>query len=177
MGNIPDGRVWCEACNRWIGSKSGYLRHRSACPQRARQVDTRTRRSGSPRVPEKVVQQQGVNLLRSVGGFAYVLGTRRRRGDFHGTMQTPGIPDVYFFLPMPRLAIGQPCAGWWEAKAEGGTLRPAQREFKAQCLGASVTHVAGGLDALLAFLVEGGWLKAENLPHYRGPSAVSGIQA
>jgi hypothetical protein len=30
------------------------------------------------------------------------MGTTRRRGDYPGTMQTPGIPDLMAFLPVKR---------------------------------------------------------------------------
>jgi hypothetical protein len=124
-----------------------------------------------PRVPEKVIQAQGVTLLRTLGAKVYVLGTTRRRGDFHGTMQTPGIADVFGFLPTPSSSSGhrQRHPFWWEAKAEGGRLRHEQREFREFCQDSGLTHIVGDLDNLIAFLVAHGWLKAENLPHYRLP--------
>lgn len=122
------------------------------------------------RIPEKVVQQHIVTLLRSIGGTVYVLGTTRRRGDFHGTMQTPGIGDLYAFLPKPPRFSGQPTALWIEVKAKGGRLRPEQVEFRAHCARAAVAHVTGDLDAVIQFLCDGGWLSAANLPNYRTPS-------
>lgn len=110
---------------------------------------------------EKVEQANGLNLLRSVGASVYVLGTRRRRDDYQGTMQTPGIPDVWFFLPSVSRC------GWWEVKAEGGRLSPAQRAFRDSCLLANIDHIHGGVDALIAYLVSVGRLKAENVAHYR----------
>jgi hypothetical protein len=44
------------------------------------------------RQPEKAEQAGIVKLVRALGGRVYVLGTRRKRGDFQGTMQTPGLP-------------------------------------------------------------------------------------
>lgn len=116
--------------------------------------------------PEKAIQQQGVNLLRQVGSAVYVLGTHRRRGDHQGTMQTPGIGDVYAFVPvvLPVRAIE---ALWWEAKAPGGRLRVEQRAFREQCLRAGVAHVVGDLDALIAWLVTRGVVKLDSFAHYR----------
>lgn len=84
--------------------------------------------------PEKAVQQQIVKLLHSVGAKTYVLGTRRKRGDFQGTCQTPGIPDVFAFLPAPRLRKDSaPTSIWVEVKSARGRLRPEQREFQFLC--------------------------------------------
>lgn len=63
----------------------------------------------SVRVPEKVVQAHIVQLIRSLGGRAYVLGTRRRSTDFHGTMQTPvgdGWPDHHREVDEPSRQDG-----------------------------------------------------------------------
>lgn len=119
-----------------------------------------------PRVPEKVVQAQGVNLIRSIGGAAWVLGTRRRRGDHPGTMQSPGVPDVIFFLPPPPLR-GAPVIGFWEVKARDGRMSREQVVFRDCCLAASAPHVTGDLDALIVFLADGGWIVRKNLAHYR----------
>lgn len=137
-------------------------------------VSRATRLTG-PRVPERVVQQQIVTLLRSVGAAVYVLGTVRRRGDFHGTMQTPGLPDLFAVLPASKVAapdgaFSSPTALWVEVKAEGGQLRREQAEFRAQCESAELAHVVGGVDDVIAWLIAGGWLKAENVPHYRRPA-------
>jgi hypothetical protein len=125
---------------------------------------------------EKIVQQQIVHLLRSIGAAVYVLGTKRPREDSQGTRQTPGIPDLYTFLPPPRLqtdAAGDHyqhgCGLWIEVKAQGGRLRPEQVQFREGCGFAHVPHVTGGVDQVIAFLMAGGWLKADNLPHYRLP--------
>jgi hypothetical protein len=122
-----------------------------------------------PRVPESVEQAHIVTLVRSIAGKPYVLGTRRRKGDHQGTMQTPGIGDVYAWLPAPRLKAGVPTFVWFEVKGTGGRLRPEQTEFKQLCEIAGVPHVVGGLDAAIAFLCSGGWISAANLPHYKQP--------
>ena len=126
------------------------------------------------RVSEKVEQQHIVTLLRSIGATVYVLGhPSPRDGRTHrGTGQTPGVPDLWAFLPahaaQPARAI------WIEVKATGGRLRPEQVEFRERCLTSGVSHLVGGLDTVIAFLVEHRWLKADNLPHYKRPSLENG---
>ena len=153
-----------------------------------------------PRVPEKVEQQQGITLLRSIGADVWVLGTRRPRGDSQGTRQTPGLPDVFAVLlgrqRQTRTVLtddewrargcpvglryqeelqhlnGPPRrALWWECKAVGGRLRPEQKHFRACCLEAEVWHVVGPFDALIAALTEAGYLKAGSIAHYRNEAA------
>ena len=121
----------------------------------------------SRRVPEKVEQAHGVQLLRTLGATVYILGHpspndgRRHRG----TGQTPGLPDVYCFLPFhqrcARLAL------WWEVKAAGGRLRPEQATFRTLCQEAQVAHVVGPFDALIDWLLVHGHLVAGQVPHYR----------
>lgn len=126
------------------------------------------------RVLEKSEQAHGVQLLRGLGGKVYVLGTHRRRGDYQGTMQTPGWPDVAAFLP-PRPVGGRVRSIFlfWEAKAKGGRLRPEQEEFRALCQDALIEHVVGDLDALIAWLIARNYVHAEQFPHYRQPKGIS----
>jgi hypothetical protein len=134
--------------------------------------------------PEKIIQQQIVTLLRSIGATVYVLGVHRRRGDYPGTMQTPGLPDLYAFLPF-SLGVSNrdgvvegsvtPNSVWIEVKAPGGRLSEAQWAFRIACVTKSIGHVIGGVDEVLAFLVAGGWLKADGVAHYRRPAAHSEV--
>ena len=114
------------------------------------------------RTPEKVVQAHVVQLLQTVGAVVYVLGTTRRRGDYPGTMQTPGLPDVMAFLP-PAPRTPNALVTWKllcvECKAIGGRLKPAQRQFQQFCALARVSHVVGDLDAVIAWLIAYGYLK------------------
>jgi hypothetical protein len=127
------------------------------------------------RVPEKAEQAHIVQLLRSVGGQVYVMGTTRRRGDYAGTMQTEGIPDLMAFLPARNAseALGRAARVFLfvEVKARGGRLRPEQIEFQTCCVLADVAHITGGLDAVIAWLAERGYITADSVPHYRQPPA------
>ena len=106
--------------------------------------------------PEKKEQATICEVLERVGAKVYVLGTKRPAGDFQGTRQTPGIPDLLAFLPVN---FGPSVQLWIEVKARRGRMRPAQVEFLRQCQDADQPHVAGGIDAVIAYLTNGGWLK------------------
>lgn len=127
--------------------------------------------------PEKAEQQHIVQLLRAIGCQVYVLGTHRRRGDYHGTMQTPGLPDVMAFLPARREAGGASALARQllvvEAKAPGGRLRPDQKTFRSCCIDAEVAHVVGGLDAVIAWLIGQAYLRMDQVPHYRLPASTT----
>lgn len=127
---------------------------------------------------ERAEQTRIVQLLRTIGASVYVLGHpspndgRRHRG----TGQTPGVPDLVAFLP-GRLVAGSLDGRrlqqvWFEVKAPGGRLRPAQREFRDACGRADQAHVVGDYDAVIAWLVEGGYVSPASLPHYRVPKGV-----
>lgn len=139
-----------------------------------------------PRVPEKVVQQQIREALIKVGAKVYTIGRPPRRDAVHkGTGQTPGIPDLLVFLPESPRLVPSPLDRWpdgspvmvatpthmlWiEVKAKGGKLREEQAEFQARCRRAGVDHLVGGLDAVLAYLVEHGYVS--EVAHYRRRSA------
>ena len=118
--------------------------------------------------PERVIQSHIVQLLRTLGAKVWELGTTRSRKDHHmGTRQTPGLPDVIAFLPTKH---GERHLLIVEAKAPKGRMRPAQLEFRDCCLEAHVAHVTGDLDAVIAWLVQTGYLRAENVAHYRRPA-------
>jgi hypothetical protein len=133
---------------------------------------------------EKAEQAHIVQLLRSIGGAVYVLGTRRRRGDHQGTMQTPGLPDVIAFLPTREHAcirlvvdgVSLPLKRLFvcvECKATGGRLRPEQRAFRDFCRDAGIQHVSGDFDAIIAWLIDFGYVQADQFPHYRQPHAAA----
>lgn len=115
--------------------------------------------------PEKAEQANGVHLLRSLGAQVYVLGTRRRSGDYQGTMQTPGVPDVLFFLP-PHVDDSARLVAW-ECKAPGGRASAPQIQFQAHCRCSGVDHVLGGLDALIEHLIRRKRLKPSQLAWYK----------
>ena len=96
------------------------------------------------RVPEKAVQQQVVALLHKVGFRVWTIGTTRPNGDHRGTCQSPGLPDLLAFGRGRLLVV--------EVKARGGTLRPEQVAFRAECQAAGVAHVVGGVEDVWAWL-------------------------
>ncbi len=122
---------------------------------------------------EKVEQAHIVQLLRTIGGRVYVLGTRRRRGDFQGTMQSPGVPDLMAFLPARAHLAGAPRFVFIECKATGGRLRPEQQVFRDECTSAGLAHIVGDLDAVIAWLVAAGYVTAQQFPHYRRPKPLA----
>lgn len=119
---------------------------------------------------EKVEQQHGVETLRWLGAKVYVSGTRRKRGDFQGTMQTPGIPDVEAWLDGARVGFpGVRVLLKWEVKAAGGTLSPEQREYQQLCRAADVRYLVGDYNALIGWLIAHGYAKPEQFAVYRRP--------
>jgi hypothetical protein len=134
---------------------------------------TRRRLPAVPRVLEKTEQASGCKLLLTLGAAVYELGTKRPKGDYQGTRQTPGISDVIAFLPRTMGVI------FWEAKAAGGRMRPEQWAFRAIVLmceraGLRIYHVLGGYDALIAALIRLGLLVESQVPHYRLPAGGDG---
>jgi len=119
---------------------------------------------------EKVVQRDCIALYVAIGCHysakdetdIYVLGTRRRRGDHQGTMQTPGICDLWVFLPacapLAKPGAVTPTCVWHEVKAEDGVPSEAQLRFQQKCFNRGIAHVMGGVDALTAFLIQHGFL-------------------
>lgn len=126
-----------------------------------------------PRVPEKVIQAQIVTLLRSIGAKVYVFGVRRRRDDYQGTMQTPGAADLEAYVPF-RNGSGHRMVKI-EVKADGGRPSAEQRALATLCRSAKVDYICGGVDDVVAWLIAGGWLARDSVPHYRldkaGPRA------
>lgn len=118
---------------------------------------------------EKTEQAHVVKLYRSIGAAVYIMGTRRRAGDFQGTMQTPGIPDLMLFLPPVPGKTMEPALLFHEVKAARGRLSAEQKAFRDACRAAGVFHVVGGLDAAIEFLVRTGRARTESFPHYRRP--------
>jgi len=154
------GRTRCQFC----GMESPYAQ------------GARRSRPGAGRTAplEKDEQQAILHLLVAIGcrydktGLRtdiWVLGTRRRRGDHQGTMQTPGIGDVFAVLPPLRGALPNawgfaPPVLWIEVKAQDGELSDAQENFRATVRG-RCAYITGGLDAVRAYLTDRGYLKRQ----------------
>lgn len=125
--------------------------------KRAARVVAQIGRAMKP-TPERVEQSNGVKLLRSMGAGVYVFGTVRPKGDHPGTCQTAGPADVEAWLPAregrPRRLLK------WEAKSKRGRLSPEQEVYRDLCLQTpGVLYVTGTLDALIAALIEHGYLR------------------
>lgn len=128
-------------------------------------------RMAAGRVPEKVVQEQIIKLLKSIGAFVNVIGhPPPRDGRRHfGTGQTAGLPDLYAFLPLKADRDSLGAALWVEAKAADGELRAEQDAFRTRCRERSIPHVYGDLNAVIAWLMEHEYLKRDGVAHYRRP--------
>lgn len=130
------------------------------------------------RQPERAEQAAIVQLLESLGAKVYVLGTTRRKGDYQGSMQTPGIGDLYVFLPLHAAArlVHQrhSMALWVEVKAKRGRPSEDQLLFQDWCLASGVHHVLGGLDAVQNWLVDHGWLRESERRHVDGQRTMEG---
>ena len=67
-----------------------------------------------------------MTLLETVGAAVYKIGTKRKKGDHQGTMQTPGIPDLLAFVTVPllrRVSMRGVSQLWIEVKRPGGTMQ------------------------------------------------------
>jgi hypothetical protein len=137
---------------------------------------------------EKIEQQHGELLATPYALKIYRFGTRRAVRCAHcgevskdlGTRQTPGPGDVLFFLRAPTHRDAQgfregPRAVWWEAKRPKIGTRPAgkpsdeQIEFAELCGLVCHDHVSGDTNALVAYLIHGGWVRRDQIAHYRLP--------
>ena len=104
---------------------------------------------------EKEIQADIVKLLETVGAAVYKIGTKRKKDDHQGTMQTPGIPDLVSFVPVPNARYSVQL--WIEVKRPAGSKTWAQRDFRLRALEAGCEHVVGGVDEVLD------WLKARGV--------------
>lgn len=139
-----------------------------------------TRRFPSrPRVKPRLEKDEQLairKLMLQLGAKEYVLGTKRKRNDaHHGTMQTPGIPDLQFFLPAPKDKVSSFCMGEntrrlviVEVKRERvGRFTSEQIEYRGLCAAAGIDYIGGSLDDVIVWLVREGYVKAENFSHER----------
>ena len=118
----------------------------------------------NPRIPpplEKEIQADIVQLLESVGAKVYKIGTKRKKSDHQGTMQSPGIPDLCAFVTLPKETdhIFKSAQIWIEVKRPGETRSEDQDTFRSNALKAGCEHVTGGVDEVLAWLTARGVVK------------------
>ena len=112
---------------------------------------------------EKEIQADIMEMLETVGATVYRIGTTRKKGDYQGTMQTPGIPDLLAFVRIParKMTDMRPHAVqlWIEVKRPGGKMSDTQLAFRWNALNAGCEYVVGGVDEVLAWLKERGVVK------------------
>jgi hypothetical protein len=91
---------------------------------------------------EADVQREVIRLFRAMGGDVYELSQKR------AAKQTPGLPDLWCFMPRRRLGF------WWETKRpRGGRLSPAQVHFAEQCAATGTPYGTGALRDAEDFLI------------------------
>jgi len=110
---------------------------------------------------ERVEQAHIIQVARTLGARVYVLGTTRRRGDYPGTMQTAGLPDLWMVWPHAWWTLPAGTGLWWEVKRVGGTRSPAQVQFAEECVLAGVPYGWGDCDAFIRWCREHGLLRGE----------------
>lgn len=129
------------------------------------------RQVGTARAPlEKVEQANIVRLLRSLGAAVYVLGTTRRRTDHHGTMMTAGMCDLVVFMKT-RGGVSHQLLLIEVKRTRGGRLSAEQAQFRGLCLQAHVHHIVGGLDVVMAWLVDHQYLRGDQVAHQHAAPA------
>ena len=107
---------------------------------------------------EKEIQADIVKLLKTVGAAVYKIGTKRKKTDHQGTMQTPGIPDLLAFVEIPKGRWSPELVQLWiEVKRPGETPSEDQDAFTANAVMAGCEHVTGGVDEVVD------WLKARGV--------------
>lgn len=117
-------------------------------------------------------------LIAHLGGAVWVAGTTRRKGDYQGTMQTPGLPDLpHVFLPekrAERLALGFTqrhlvieCKRPKTTTQRAGRLRAEQKDFRDLALAAGLDYLAGGFDVFVAWLIANKYVREDQVAHYR----------
>lgn len=135
-----------------------------------------------PRVPlEKVEQQWGTDTLRLLHFEVFTLGHARRgavcprcrtKVYSHGTQQTEGVSDVFAFTPQREVGWSRDLL-WWEVKRERGSETSDEQvkfaKLIAEMACTQVYHVSGPYHALITWLVQHHWARAEHFPHYRQP--------
>jgi hypothetical protein len=125
--------------------------------------------------PEDVEQNGIRELVAWMNGRTWVLGTRRRKDDYQGTNQTPGLADLWNVVPTTtRGAELLPALGfWWETKAPQGRRSPEQIAFGDACVMAGVPYGYGTLNDFIAWLIARGRLRPDQVAHYRRPDAAA----
>lgn len=116
------------------------------------------RRGPKPRL-EKHEQDDICKLTSTLGGKPHVYGTRRPKGDFQGTRQTIGVPDLW--IAFRGFAL------FWEVKREGEDRTPPQLAFAEWCEVSHTNYGWGTYNDFCDRLIVEGLVSDKNVPHYR----------
>ncbi len=172
--DFSGGKLFCRLCKAprpGDGKIHSGLNDGVPLPGRGPSRRKKTAARFTAPVPlEKIEQRNTVDLLTRIGAIVYEIG-RPRQQRCHacgaqskdlGTRQTPGIPDLFVFLPMGAPLAGRPLYCWIEMKRQGATdsaLTAEQKAFRAMCRLRSIPHVDGALESVVRFLAEYGFMK------------------
>lgn len=96
-------------------------------------------KKGIPRASEADVQRAVKALFQQSGCVVYDL-SQGYRNDPRGTRQTPGLPDLWCFVPRKKLTF------WFEVKAHDGRRTDSQIVFGAMCAATSQHYGWGGVE-------------------------------
>lgn len=141
-----------------------------------------SRRRGKP---EEVEQEHVKQILRSMGAKFWVAGTRRKKADYQGTMQTPGLADLpLVFLPRrigKSATLGAPTYTLYdflviEMKSPAAMKKKyhdrsrEQMELAELCKLAGVNYVCGDAKTVVQWLIQYEYLKRGSIAaHWMEP--------
>lgn len=104
---------------------------------------------------ESETQRALVALFMACGGIPYST-SQGYREDPGGTRCSPGIPDLYVFVPRRNLGF------WWEVKRPSGKRTWAQIGFAQYCTACGIPYGWGGVEEAKSFLEYRGLMKGED---------------
>jgi hypothetical protein len=175
--DFSGGKLFCRLC-KLPRPGDGRLRSglNDGVPLKGERWPSRRKKTAgeftAPVPLEKVEQRNTVDLLTRIGAKVYEIG-RPRQQKCHacgaqskdlGTRQTPGIPDLFVFLPIGRSngPIARPRYVWIEMKRQGATesdLTTEQKEFREFCRERSITRIDGAFDKVVDWLASHGFVR------------------
>ncbi len=167
--NFPPPRVGRERRCRECGATAADVTRDAM--SKAPAVNRHKRPSVDAVPLEKDEQARIKEILEAIGAKFYEIGRPRAQRCWkcheitkdQGTRQTPGIPDLFVFLPLKknRGPFRSPEFVWIEAKrVRGSRTSPEQIEFRDSCLARSMPHVVGHFDIVVDWLARHHFVEA-----------------